>query len=260
MAANGCWAASIMTATPEVRVYSNRMELARAAAAEFAGQAQAAVSQRGRFLVCLAGGSTPLDTYRLLAAPPFSTELPWEHMFILWGDERMVPPTDPESNFGLAEQALLQHVPVRLDQVWRMRGELTPDQATADYASRLRLLADPGLAWPRFDLVLLGLGADGHIASLFPRQPASMETARPVIAVEAAYQNRPAQRLTLTPLVFNTARRVLILVAGEEKAAALKASLDLASDPHDWPARRVNPTAGRVTWLVDVTAAGKHIQ
>jgi 6-phosphogluconolactonase len=245
-----------MTAWPEIRVYATRTALARAAAAVFAHQARAAVSQRGRFLVCLAGGSTPLEAYRLLATPPFITELPWGHMVILWGDERMVPPNDPESNYGQAWQAVLQHVPVRPEQVFRMRGELPPTLSAADYTARLRLLADPDMTWPRFDLVLLGLGADGHTASLFPGQRASMETSQPVIAVKAAYQNRPAPRLTLTPPVFNAARCVVFLVTGVEKAAALQASLDPRSDPLEWPARRINPVDGQVIWLVDATAAG----
>ena len=245
-----------MTGPPEVLVCPNRPALARAAAAEFAHQAREAISQRGRFLVCLAGGSTPLEAYRLLAEPPFLTELPWEQMVILWGDERMVPPDDPESNYGQAQQAFLWGVPVRPEQVWRMQGEMPADQAVAGYAARLRALASPGLAWPRFDLVLLGLGADGHIASLFPHQRSALETNRPVIAVRAKYGDRPVKRLTLTPAVFNDARRVVFLVAGVEKAVALAASLDPASDPLSWPARRIDPPQGKVVWLVDTAAIG----
>ncbi len=258
MDASGSWAAWIMTVTPEVQVFSDRSALARAAAVEIVHLAQQAVNQRGRFLICLSGGSTPLEAYRLLATPQFSTELPWKRIFIFWGDERMVPPDDPESNYDQAQKALLQHVPVRSDQVFRMLGELAPTLSAADYTARLRLLADPDMAWPRFDLVLLGLGADGHTASLFPGQRASMETFQPVIAVKAAYQNRPAPRLTLTPPVFNAARCVLFLVAGAEKAAALQASLDPGSDPLEWPARCINPFDGQVIWLVDATAAGNQ--
>jgi 6-phosphogluconolactonase len=247
-----------MTVMPEVQVFSDRSALARAAAAEIVLLAQQAVNQRGRFLICLSGGSTPLEAYRLLATPPFSTELPWNRIFILWGDERMVPADDPESNYGQAQKALLQQVPVRPEQVFRIRSDLPLDQAAADYTARLSLLADPGMLWPRLDLALLGLGADGHIASLFPGQRRTMETSQPVIIVQAAYQNRPAQRLTLTPPVFNAARFVVFLVAGAEKAAALKASLDPASDPLDWPARRINPVDGQVLWLVDAAAVGER--
>jgi len=253
-AASGCWAVWTMSAPPEVQVFSDRLALARAAAEEFARQSQKAVSQRGRFLVCLAGGSTPLETYRLLANPPYSIELPWKQMVFLWGDERMVPPDDPESNYGQAQQALLQHVPVRPEQVWRIHGEMPADQAVASYVALLRQVAAPGQAWPRFDLALLGLGADGHIASLFPRQSGALEAGKPVIAVLAEYANRPTQRLTLTPAVFNDARRVLFLVAGAEKAVALAASLDPASDPLHWPARRIDPPHGQAVWLVDAAA------
>jgi 6-phosphogluconolactonase len=243
-----------MSARPEVQVFSDRLALAWAAAEEFARQSKIAVSQRGRFVVCLAGGSTPLETYRLLASPPYSIELPWKRMVFLWGDERMVPPDDPESNYGQAQQALLQHVPVHPEQVRRIHGEIAADQAIADYVAQLRQFAAPRQAWPRFDLVLLGLGADGHIASLFPKQSGVIEAGTPVVAVRAEYASRPALRLTLTPAVFNDARRVLFLVAGAEKAAALSASLDPASEPFLWPARRIDPPHGQVVWLVDAKA------
>lgn len=245
-----------MSSPPELLIYPDRRALAQAAATEFAQLAQEAVHQRGRFLVCLAGGSTPLETYRLLAEPPYLTELPWEQMIFLWGDERMAPPDDPESNFGQAQTALLGHVPARKEQILRMRGELPPAQAAADYAAQLRRYAAPGLDWPRFDLVLLGLGTDGHIASIFPLQRAALDAVQPVIAVHAQYAGRPADRLTLTPQVFNAARRVLFLVSGVEKSAALAASLDPASDPFAWPAHLIYPPDGRVTWLVEAQAVG----
>lgn len=244
-----------MSAPTELQRYPDRAALAHAAAAELARLAQEAVDRRGRFLVCLSGGSTPLETYRLLSGPPYAAELPWAQMLFFWGDERMAPPDDPQSNFGQAQAALLSHVPVRAEHILRMRGELPPATATAGYAAQLRMYADPGLDWPRFDLVFLGLGADGHIASLFPHQQAALQANRPVVAVQAEYEGRPAQRLTLTPPVFNAARRVLFLVAGAEKAAALAASLDPDSDPSAWPARLIDPPDGQVTWLVEALAA-----
>jgi 6-phosphogluconolactonase len=244
-----------MATLPEVQIYPDRPALTLAAAAKFALLAQEAVRQRGRFLVCLAGGSTPLDTYRLLARAPYAATLPWEQMVFMWGDERMVPPDDPQSNFGQAQAALLSHIPVRAEQILRMRGELPPAQAAADYTTQLRRYADPGLNWPRFDLALLGLGTDGHIASLFPHQRPALRAVQPAIAVQAQYAGRPAQRLTLTPPVFNAARQVVFLVAGADKAAALAASLDPASDPFAWPARLIDPPGGWVTWLIEAQAA-----
>jgi 6-phosphogluconolactonase len=238
-----------------VQVYPDRLALAQATAKEFAHQARLAVEERGRFLVCLSGGTTPLEAYRLLAEPPYSIELPWERMFFFWGDERLVPPDDPGSNYGQAAQVLLSHVAVRPEQVLRVRGELPPHQAVIDYADQLRRLAAPGLDWPKFDLALLGLGADGHTASLFPRAQVVLQSKEPVIAVYAEYEGRPAERLTLTPPVFNTARKVLFLVAGSEKAAALVASLDPCSDPLVWPACRIRPSESQVVWLVDQAAA-----
>jgi 6-phosphogluconolactonase len=227
--------------------------LSQAAASLFARLAHEAVAARGLFRACLSGGSTPRELFRLLAQPPYQASLPWGQMEFYWGDERLVPPDDPESNYHQAWQELLAHVPVDPGRIVRMKGELSPAEAAADYAAQLRAHAGPGLAWPILDLVLLGLGADGHTASLFPNSdPAPGET-QPVLAVTGDYQGRPANRVTLTPLVFNSARQVYFLVNGAEKAAALAATLAPTRDPRRWPAQRIHPAA--VTWLVDSAAA-----
>ncbi|NOY99545.1 MAG: 6-phosphogluconolactonase [Chloroflexi bacterium] len=241
--------------TSKTEIFANHEELSQWAAARFAEIATRAVKARGRCLVALAGGGTPRRLYQLLAAPPLADSLPWAHIHWFWGDERCVPPDDAGSNYGQVRQIIFDRVPAPEENIHRMRGELPPKQAAQDYARQLRAYADAGLDWPRFDLVLLGLGADGHTASLFPGSPPDAGAASPTLAVTADYDGRPAQRVTLTPPVFNRARQVFFLVSGAEKADALAATLRGAHDPTRWPAQRIQPREGEVTWLADEAAA-----
>jgi 6-phosphogluconolactonase len=202
-------------------------------------------------------------------------------MHFFWGDERCVPPDDLQSNYRQAYETLLSHVLVPKENIHRAKGELAPPSAAEDYARQLREFAAPGLDYPRFDLVLLGLGADGHTASLFPgslfpdslspqvRDPAQSPEGEPVedlpsggsheggpvLAVTAEFQGRPVNRVTLTPPVFNAARNVLFLVTGQEKAMALAGTRAGRSDPLIYPAQRIEPAEGKVWWLVDEPAA-----
>ncbi len=216
-----------------------------------------AVTDRGRFSVALSGGSTPQALFELLAAPPYNTQLPWREMHFFWGDERLVPPDDAGSNYFHAAQLLLDHVPIPKENVHRVHGELSAEVAVLDYTAQLQSCADNRRDWPRFDLVLLGLGSDGHTASLFPGSPAEDAPGIAVKSVTADYEDRPSLRLTLTPAVFNDARQVLFLVTGANKAEAATAVLDGPSAPEQWPAQRIQPSAGIVTWLIDQAAATK---
>lgn len=238
-----------------LEILPNLEGVSQSAAQQFAVLARQAFERRGRFRVCLAGGSTPRELYRLLAQSPYLEGLPWEKMEFFWGDERLVPPDDPQSNFHQAHLDLLDHVPVEPDHIYRMKGELPPAEAAAEYAAQLRSRADPDLGWPSLDLVLLGLGADGHTASLFPNSDPTPAETQPVLAVTGDYQGRPANRITLTPLVFNSARQVFFLVSGAEKAAALAATLGESRDLRRWPAQRIHP--GEITWFVDAAAAAQ---
>ena len=224
-------------------------------AAEAAGligeELRAAIRERGLASIVLAGGGTPLAVYAALAAAP---AIDWSRVYVFWGDERLVPPDDPGSNYAAAYDALLRHVNLPEANVHRIKGELDEVATVADYAEQLRAFAqqhDPGCPspWPRFDVVLLGLGADGHTASLFPGSPAACVV--PVQAVEAEYDGRPAQRVTLTPIVFNHARRVAFLVSGANKAAAVAAALGPEHDPDRHPAQRIAPEEGEVVWFLD---------
>lgn len=240
---------------PILEVFANRMELSQAAAQSLMQIASEAAAERGRFAMALAGGNSPEGLYRLLSQSPFDRNVPWPQTHFFWGDERLVPPDDPGSNYGQAAELLLNQAPIPEENVHRAKGELNPAAAVDDYAAQLRDFAGGQRRWPRFDLVLLGLGSDGHTASLFPGPIAAEETREPVMAVTAGYEGRPAHRLTLTPLVFNDARHVIFLVIGEEKAKALAAVLQGPYEPEQWPAQRIQPEHGAVTWLVDQAAA-----
>ncbi len=232
-------------------------DLPAGAAGLIGGELRAAIGERGGASFVLAGGGTPLAAYAALAAAP---GIDWARVHLFWGDERLVPPDDPGSNYRAARETLLSNVSIPAANVHRLQGELSAAAAVAGYTEELRAWVaahDPGAPnpWPRFDVALLGLGEDGHTASLFPGSP--VESDQPVLAVSADYQGRPAGRVTLTPVVFNDARHVIFLVAGGGKAEAVYHTLRGDDDPRRYPARRIRPTAGRVTWLLDRAAAAR---
>jgi 6-phosphogluconolactonase len=232
-----------------VHVYETPEELAGAAARDFAARAQETINERGRFAVALAGGSTPKATYEVLARD-YSGELDWGSVHVFFGDERSVPPDHEDSNYRMAHETLLSRVPV--GSVHRMRGELPPAEAAAAYERELReFFRADGL--PALDLILLGIGEDGHTASLFPETSALDVTdrwvvANPVLKLETT-------RLTLTVPVINAAKAVTFLVAGEGKAGALKEILEGDADPRAYPAKFIRPEDGDLTWMVDEAAA-----
>ena len=238
---------------PGLMLVDDASALAAAAARAIADAAVEAVAARGRFTFALAGGATPRATYMRLAAPPLVDRVPWDRTLIFFGDERCVPPDHPESNYAMAAEALLSKVGIPAEHVYRMRGEAEdPEEAAADYARTLaRVFETPRGGAPRFDLVLLGLGLDGHAASLFPGSPASKEIFRTVVAVHAAAARIP-QRLTLTIPTFNAAARVIFLVSGAEKAKVVKSTL---TDGAILPASMIRPADGTLTWIVDRAAA-----
>ncbi len=240
-----------------VVVVSAAAELARAAAERVAALSQQALAARGRLRIALAGGSTPRPAYALLADPPYRDAIGWSAVEVFWGDERCVRPDHPMSNYRMAHETLLFRVPIPPEQVHRMRGELTdPDAAAQEYEETLRAafgVHSGGL--PRFDLILLGLGPDGHTASLFPGTAAIRETRRWVVGHWV--QQILASRLTFTPLLVNAAHHVLFMVSGASKAEVLHAVLEGPADPSRLPAQAVRPTDGAVEWLLDQAAASR---
>jgi 6-phosphogluconolactonase len=239
----------------KLRIFKEYDELSIAAADIFVQTGAAAIEARDRFLVALSGGSTPSGLYQLLASEPYRDQVNWEKTFVFWGDERCVPPDTDGSNYFHANEILLSHVPIPRENIQRVKGELVPYEASTDYAQTLKKFGDSKNAWPRFDLVLLGMGEDGHTASLFPGSQADFSS--PTQAVTANYQGRPANRVTLTPLVFNSARRILFLVTGPKKATILSYVLSNEATDEQYPVQRIQPTEGQVTWLVDETAAAR---
>ncbi|HEX8991036.1 MAG TPA: 6-phosphogluconolactonase [Anaerolineales bacterium] len=241
--------------SPDVRVFDDLDALSQAAAVVFVGSCAAAIPARGRSLVALSGGNTPTRLYEALARSPYAEQVDWLHLHVFWGDERCVPPDDPQSNYRQAKDAFLSRVPLPEENIHRVMGELQPEQAAAAYARTIKTYATPPLDWPRFDLVLLGMGDDGHTAALFPGSPVEMTGS--TAAVTADYEGRPANRVTLTSHVLNAARRVLFLISGESKSQTLAHVLSGNYQPEILPAQRIRPEDGELIWMVDRAAAGR---
>ena len=249
-----------MSGAPDVRVLADAAAVRRVAAEEFSARVEAAVGARGVAFVALSGGSTPRGLNTLLAdeAEPFRARVPWTRLQVFWGDERAVGPDHSDSNYRMALDTLLSRVPIPPAHVHRIVGEdPDPAQAAASYSGELRqVFAAHGRlegGWPRFDLVILGMGPDGHTASLFPGTNAVHETSQPVVA--AWVPKLHAHRITLTPPVLNRADRVVFLVTGSDKAEALAAVLEGPYQPDVYPSQVVRPTASPAIWLVDPAAA-----
>jgi len=242
-----------------VRVVPDAAALAPALADLVATKASAAIASRGRFTLALAGGTTPKAAYGLLADGPFAGRIDWSRVLLFWGDERCVPPDDPLSNYRMVKEALIERVPIPPTNVHRIRGEVDPRDAAADYEALLRGLlgVDPTADTPAqgLDLVLLGLGEDGHTASLFPNQRAARASRRWVVA-----EYVPAVtmwRVTLAPAVLNSAADVAFTVAGTVKARVLQQVVEGPYQPDRLPAQLVRPSRGSLTWLVDQAAAAQ---
>lgn len=239
---------------PGVLVCSDAAEVARAAARRFVDWAWQAIAREGKFQVALSGGSTPREMYRLLATQEFRTQIDWPRVHFFWGDERAVPPDDADSNYGLARRELLLRVPIPSENVHRMEAEVVPiGRAAHSYEAVLRQsleLDDRG--FPVFHLVLLGLGDDGHTASLFPGARLLRETSRWVST--PTMDKLGTRRMTLTLPVIEAARRILFLVTGSPKAAILRVVLCGRAD-RGLPAQLARPRHGDRIFLVDQAAA-----
>ncbi len=233
------------------QIYADKAALMAAAADLLTIAAQHALSTRGRWTFALAGGSTPRGVYQLLATAPRRDAIDWSRTYVFWGDERCVPPTDAQSNYRMAMETLLSHVPIPEANVFRMQGEDEPQAAVAAYAQQLQQVFNlQAHERPVFDTILLGMGPDGHTASLFPNT-ALLAAEEPNVVVGWVPQQQQ-QRISLTLPVLNAARGVIFLVAGADKAPVVQAVLE----QHDqqYPAARVQPAAG-AQWLLDQAAA-----
>jgi 6-phosphogluconolactonase len=241
-----------MPSAAEIRILNSLADLSQAAAPEFVALAVEAVRNKGRFCVALCGGSTPRGLYTLLADQP-QHSLPWEKIFFFWGDERHVPPDHPDSNYRMAFEALLSKISIPSENVFRVQAEeKDADNAARKYEQTLTpfFQLQPG-EFPRFDLILLGMGPDGHTASLFPGTRALHEKTRLVVANWVDKLN--VYRITMTLPVLNNSAYVLFLVSGRDKAKVLRDVLE--SQTEEMPASLVHPTNGRLVWMVDREAS-----
>jgi len=245
-------------ASTELKVYRDADRLAEKAAARIARAAAESIRHRGRFTLVLAGGSTPRKTYSLLAGGEGDVSLDWSRTFLFFGDERHVPPDDPRSNYRMAHESLLAIAPIAADQVLPIETDLpTAGQCADSYSSALvKFFGLPTGSMPIFDLILLGLGDDGHTASLFPGAKALDVNDRIATSSPPGVLPPPVDRITLTYPALNAARQVMFLVAGANKAEALRDIVEGGAGRQKRPAAGIRPESGRLTWLVDQAAAG----
>ncbi len=238
----------------QIIICRDNADLSERAAEEFVRLARQAIQLAGRFTVALSGGSTPKALYTLLATPGFAQRLSWNRVHLFWGDERCVPPDHPESNYRMVEETLISKIQIPQENVHRMAGEKAPQIAAREYEAELKKffeLADGAL--PRFDLILLGLGEDGHTASLFPGSAALNEEEHLVAAVYVDKMN--TYRLTLTLPVLNAGKEVIFLVAGSSKAAIVKELLGGQASATNYPAAKIQARDGKLIWMITADAA-----
>lgn len=237
---------------PQVKIFEDADALAHAAARRFVESAEDAVNASGRFSVALAGGNTPREVYELIAGGEFAARVDWSSSHVFFGDERCVPPDSQESNYRMAYETLLGRVPLPPANVHRVEGAGDPAENARAYEDELRAFFGAA-EWPEFDLVLLGLGDDGHTASLFPHTPA-LDAGRAWVAANRV-EKLGSFRITLTAPAINHARRVLFLVSGRSKAARLAEVVKGNFEPERLPAQLIRPVAGELEWFVDEEAA-----
>lgn len=239
----------------QIAIYPDTDTLSQEAAHYIVRLASESIVTHGRFTLALSGGSTPRKLYGLLGSEPYRSQIDWAQVEIFWGDERCVPSDDPESNYAMAQQVLLSKIPIPPNQVHRMPADQPNREAASEaYSEEMRrTFGTDGI--PSFDLIQLGMGPEGHTASLFPHQASLHEQQRLVMPVSVP--KPPPDRLTFTPPLLNAARNILFLVTGDEKADAVHAVLEGESNPDEYPAQIVRPSKGEVTWMLDTEAAKK---
>lgn len=244
------------TARVQIKALQNRDALVQIAAERFVASAVEAIRTHGRFHVALSGGTISKSLYAMLATRHYAARIDWSRVHLFWGDERCVPPADSMSNYRMARETLIDHVALPDENVHRIRGEIAPAAAAAAYELELRNVFGTPVGPPkygaRFDLVLLGMGVNGHTASLFPGLAAVSEQERWVTAAYVAEVSM--WRVTCTPVVFNTAAEVVFLVVGSDKAATLRQVLEGPRQPAVLPAQAIAPADGSVWWLLDADA------
>lgn len=245
-----------MPSEPEIIILPDTQAVQRAAAERILELARARVAAATTFSLALSGGSTPRGLYQLLAQEPFRSQMPWSHTYVLWVDERYVPPDDPDSNYRLARETLLDHVPVPPAQIFPMPTSYAdPAAAAAEYARQVQTILERGQG--QIDLMLMGMGPDGHTASLFPQHPGLASPADALVIAVDDSPKPPPRRLSLTAKTINGARHVLFLVTGADKAETVRAVLQGPVEPQRLPAQLIRPQNGTLTWLLDAPAGSR---
>ncbi len=242
------------TADIRVKVSENYEAICTLGAEHFVQTVQTAVAARGRAVVALSGGSTPRGMYSLLATEPYRIRVPWDNLHVLWGDERSVPPDNEQSNYRMARESLLSHVPIPAVNVHRLRGESSSlSEAAEQYEHEIRELFNDPNGVPGIDLIHLGMGDDGHTASLFPGSTALYEGHALVVANHV--EKLKTERLTFTYRLINAAATVVFLVSGDAKASPVQQVLEGPYDPLNYPSQGIQPSTGSLVWLLDRSAA-----
>jgi 6-phosphogluconolactonase len=233
-----------------LEIFPTGHDLAEAAAKLIIDIATAAIKLRGKFVISLSGGHTPERLFALLATLPYRNQLPWNETYIFWGDERCVPADDVENNARMAKTVLLDRIGIPAENVYPIPVDLAPDKAAREYENIIKHFFAP--TPPRFDLILLGLGENGHTASIFPGEEILFE---PYLVKEVYVAEQRMFRITMTPELINHALNIIFLVEGGQKADILKTILTAPYQPHNYPAQLINPGNGKLYWLADVKAA-----
>jgi 6-phosphogluconolactonase len=234
-----------------LEIFPSQSIFTQAIAERITREIQTALALHGSCSLVLAGGNTPREVYARLAEPVYQKRIPWQFVHLFWGDERAVPPDHSDSNYGMVYQALLKHINIPPENIHRIPAEIAPEQAASLYAETLKQHFSNAL--PQFDVVLLGLGEDGHTASLFPGTTALEEMNKTVTAVFVARLN--TRRITLTFPVLNSARKIFFLVSGRSKSPKIQQIFSLEHPTKDLPASLVSPQNGELTWMLDTDAA-----
>ncbi len=242
----------------DVEIFSDGEKLSQAAAEYIIRIAHESITAHGKFTIALSGGSTPKKLYGLLASEPYRSQINWSSVEIFWSDERCVPVTDPECNYNMALEVMLSKLQLGAEQIHRMPADDgDPDTESQNYTQEMRRVFETD-GTPAFDLIQLGMGPEGHTASLFPHQASLHEQERLIMPVSVP--KPPPPRLTFTPPLLNAAKHILFLVTGAEKADAVQAVLEGEQQPDEYPAQLVRPINGDVTWMLDTAAASKLSQ
>lgn len=246
----------------EIKICTDADAISREAATRFVDAARDATNRNGTFSVALSGGSTPRKLFEKLAIPEMQSKVDWNAVHLFWSDERAVPPDDKDSNFHTAHESLITHIPIPAANIHRIKGEQAQisdadaESAAAEYETEIRrVLQTPSDEMPRFDLIMLGMGADGHTASLFPTTTALDETERGVVSLWVEKMN--TRRVTFTFPLLNYAAHVMFLIGGADKSRTLREVLQPENGAMKYPSQRVKPTNGKLTWLIDEAAAGE---